>query len=156
MDEYRVPKRRVPVEILLAGGSVKQAILFLSEFALDRAGPERVSDLLNGPGDFIPAVDGEFQDTTFFNRLGILLVRVEPSLEGEEASDLVGATEHRVEVHLDQGNRIAGKVQYHLPQDRSRIYDYLNSLGRFVRVSQGQTLVLINKQHITHVRVIDG
>jgi hypothetical protein len=54
MDDLRVPKRAVPVEVILPGGSARRVSVFLGEGAAAHHGPERLSDLLNGSAPFIP------------------------------------------------------------------------------------------------------
>ena len=54
MEDLRVPKRAVAVEVVLPGGVARQVSVYLSEGAASHPGPERLSDLLNGSAPFIP------------------------------------------------------------------------------------------------------
>ena len=48
MEDLRVPKRAVLVEVVLPGGDARGVSVFLGEGAETHEGPERLSDLLNG------------------------------------------------------------------------------------------------------------
>ena len=51
---FRVQKRQVPATLRLVNGQNIRGCFFLSESAADHAGPERVDDVLNAPGRFVP------------------------------------------------------------------------------------------------------
>ena len=68
VEELRVPKRRVRVEVVLPGGAARHVSLFLAEASADHEGPERPSDLLNGRDGFIPALDEDSGAMTFLHR----------------------------------------------------------------------------------------
>ena len=76
MDELRVPKHKVDVEVILPGGAVRRMALFLAEAAPDHAGPEVPLDLLNGREDFVPAFDEAAGAMSFLHRPGVPVVRV--------------------------------------------------------------------------------
>src|SRR5688572_1029685 len=100
MSEYRVPKRRIPVQVSLVGGARLHVQLFLAPFASNHVGAERVEDLLNGPCDFIPAQEVASGATTLLNRNALVVARV--THEGvDDPPWLVGdCAEHEVQVHL--------------------------------------------------------
>ena len=156
MDELRVPKRRTPVEVILPGGAVRQVVVFLSEFASSHVGAERLSDLLNGTDDFVPAVEQEGERLTFLNRSSIAAARVAPEVE-EDTNAADGATiptEHEVEITLVDGTVLKGLVTYVMPPDRSRLNDYLNEAPPFFKLLEGKFLSLVNKRHVSRVVVI--
>src|SRR5476649_508911 len=95
-DELKVPKRRAQVELLLPGDGSRQVLVFLAEFAGSHAGHERLSDLVNGPNEFLPAVDLATDTTIFVGRAGIEAARV--GREWESSYGLGDAEEHEVEI----------------------------------------------------------
>jgi len=158
MEELRIPKRRTSVEVLLPGGAVRQVIVFLSEFASTHVGAERLSDLLNGTNEFLPAVDLESDRATFLNRASICAARVAPELE-EDVHAADGATiptEHEVEITLNDGSVLKGLISYVLPPDRSRLADYLNDSTPFFRLLEGNKVSLVNKRHVSRIVAIKG
>lgn len=151
MDELRVPKRRAPAEVILPGGVGRRVVLFLAEAAAGHAGGEQPSDLLNGTGEFIPAVDEADGAMTFLHRGAVAVVRVAPELEPDEAEEFTLPTEHEVEVHLAGGGVRAGLVSFLRPPDRTRLVDFLNEPSPFFRLLEADAVALVNKRHVTRV-----
>jgi hypothetical protein len=154
MDELRVPKRRVPIEVTLTGGATRPVVLFLAEYSLEHAGPERVADLVNGPGNFIPAVDADTKATSFINRESIAVVRFPIDLERETPEESPLATKHEVEVTLVDGSNIRGAVSYVLPPNKARMNDFLNESDVFFRVLEKSRVALVNKRQVAQVDLL--
>jgi hypothetical protein len=152
MDELRVPKRRVPAEVVLPGGQVRRISLFLADAAPAHAGPERPGDLLNGGGEFVPAFDEDAQGMTFLNRSTLAVVRVDPALEPGDA-DALSPAEHRVEVLLDDGGALSGTVSFVRPLERSRLQDFLNEPAPFFRLVEERAIALVNRRHVARVAI---
>src|SRR5512138_1903660 len=154
MEDLRVPKRRIPVEVLLPGGSTRTMALFLSEVAADHTGQERPSDLLNGGDDFVPAFDETGKAMTFLNRSAISAVRLDPSLDTDLDEEVSIPTEHEVELLLQDGTDVRGLVSYLRPAERSRLVDFLNEAPPFFRLIDAALLVLVNKRHVVRVSLV--
>lgn len=154
MDDLRVPKRRIPVEVLLPGGRTATMAMFLSEVAADHTGPERPSDLLNGGDDFVPAFDETGKVMTFLNRSAIAAVRLDPSLDTDLEEEVSIPTEHEVEVLLQDGTPLRGVVSFLRPAERSRLVDFLNEAPPFFRLLDSAVLVLVNKRHVARVALL--
>jgi hypothetical protein len=155
MNELRVPKRRTPVEIQLRHGVIHRFAVFLGDFAHDHSGPERLSDLLNDSGDFVPAYDLDSDSMTFLNREGVLVARLPGHAELEVAEQLTLPTEHEVEIVLEDGARLRGLVSYVLPPDHSRLIDFLNDAPLFFRLFEQTSVALINKRHVASVALVE-
>jgi hypothetical protein len=154
MEDLRIPKRRAVVEISLSGGAVRTVAVFLSEFAHEHAGAERVSDLLNRGGTFLPAMDLTTNAMTFLSHAGITVVRVDARLEEGEAEQHTIPTEHEVELTLLDGQVVRGLITYIRPPDRSRLVDYLNEAPAFLPVVEQGRLALVNVRHIAKVDAV--
>jgi hypothetical protein len=148
-DELKVPKRRVQVELLVPGSPARQVTVFLSEFASTHTGPERLSDLLNGHDEFLPGLDLAADAITFFGRHSIAAARV--AREWELGEEPVAGQQHEVEIQLTDGALLRGTVTFVLPHERARLLDYLNDAQPFVRLTEKETVALINKRHIVRV-----
>lgn len=155
MEELRVPKRRTAVEIQLQGGAIHRVAVFLGDFASGHAGPERLSDLLNGPGGFVPAYDLEADAMTFLNRDGLAVARLPAVFETEANDQHTLPTEHEVEIVLDDGSRLRGLVSYVLPTERSRLIDFLNEAPLFFRLLEQDQVALVNKKYVARVALIE-
>jgi hypothetical protein len=155
MDELRVPKRRAEVDLFLTGGARRRVALFLSDQAPGHGGGERVSDLLNAGGEFLPALDVERAGLTCVGRSAVVFARVSAGdAPEEEAEQLTIPTEHEVQVTLVGGERLRGLVTYVLPGERSRVSDYLNAPEPFFRLREPGGVVLVNKRHVAEVKVL--
>jgi hypothetical protein len=156
MDDHRVLKRRVSIEIAIAHAGRRSVSVFLSEFASHHAGPERVSDLLNGDADFIPAVVQGSEATTFYQRQGLLCAWVAPDEEAPPTEAHTVPTGRALELTLSDGTLIRGQVGYVLPPERARLIDFLNEAPAFFRLLAADRVALINKRHVTQVVPLDG
>jgi len=154
MEDLRVPKRRVPVQVLLPGGMKTPMVMFLSEVAADHTGPERPSDLLNGGDDFVPAFDEAGKVMTFLNRSAIAAIRLDPAIDADVDEEVSIPTEHEVELLLQDGSTLRGLVSFLRPSERSRLIDFLNEAPPFFRLIDAGTLVLVNKRHVARVTLL--
>jgi hypothetical protein len=151
MEELRVPKRRVGVEVVLPGGTARRVTVFLAEAAAGHAGPERVADLLNGTAEFFPVVDEASGGIAFLHRAAVALVRVRREHDGDDAEAETLPTEHDVELALTDGAVVRGLVSYVRPPDRARLVDVLNEPAPFLRLLEGEGVALVNKRHVAGV-----
>jgi len=153
---YQIPKRSVLAEITLAGLAPMTLRLFLSEQAATRAGGERPSDLLNGPDGFLPASDSENR-VVFLHRQAVLCLSVDADSEfgGEHPSAEDLAPEHaistQVEILMDNGDCMTGKLRYLMPEGSRRLQDLLNQPPKFLILRDGERAHFINKGHILSV-----
>lgn len=149
MSDLAVPKRRVEVVLSLMGGLERRVTLFLAETSPLHLGGERVSDLLEGDGEFVPALERD--GMTFVRRAAILVAVAPPEPATGDADEVTLPTEHAVDVTLDDGRVLRGLVSYVLPSERCRLVDYLNERPRFLPLHAGGALHLVNKQHVVRV-----
>ena len=148
-DDLKVPKRRVQAEVLLPTGASHHVTFFLSEFAPNHNGPERLSDLLNARDEFVPAVDASTDTMTFLGRHTIAVARVGRDWETTDA--LPGFEELELEITLVDGRTLRGLARYVLPPGRTRLLDFLNDEQPFIKLVEGEKVALINKRYIARV-----
>ncbi|HZX95937.1 MAG TPA: hypothetical protein VFE90_15550 [Myxococcales bacterium] len=156
MTDLRVPKRRVPVEIVQVGGAVRRIAVFLAEAVASHAGPERLADILNGQDEFIPAFDEQAAAMTFLNRAAVALARMTGQVEVDGANDVTVSSEHDVEITLLDGSRLRGLISYSLPSDRSRLVDFLNDATPFFQLVEGDSVTLVSRRQVARVAVVQG
>lgn len=152
MDELRIPKRRVPVDVVLPGGVTRNVLVFLSEAAPGHEGPERLSDLLNGSDAFIPAQEANGGGMTFLHRTSIAVARVAAEFDLDAAS-FTPETEHEVEIALADGSHLCGRVRYSLPPERARLVDFLNRAEPFFRLVERDAVALVGRAHVARVSI---
>lgn len=151
MEELRVPKRRVGIEVVLPGGAARRVAVFLADAAADHAGAERVADLLNGAAEFFPALDEADGSVGFLHRAAVAIVRFPRDLDADDGDALTLPTEHVVEVGLTDGTAVQGLVSYVRPPDRARLVDVLNEPAPFLRLLEDGGVALVNKRHVARV-----
>lgn len=155
MKDLAVPKRQVNVLVTLAGGLRREVVLFLAEAAPGHAGGERLSDLLNGGADFIPALDPETRAMSFLNCSAVMLAEAHAEVEHAGGDELTIPTEHEVEVSLNDGRVLRGFISYLLPPDHGRLTDFLNQPRPFLPLHADDGVQLVHKQHITRIVIVD-
>ena len=148
MERLRIPKHRGDVEVTFADGKTRPFAVFLAE-RTSHGGPERVADLLNGPREFLPAIDSESDAMTFLARSSIVVARVDGPLWDVDELNL--PLEHEVEVVLGSGQVLTGVISYVLPHENCRVVDYLNDPAPFLALVEGQRVALVNKRHVQRV-----
>jgi hypothetical protein len=149
MEPLRVPKRRTPIEVTFADGSVRKVAVFLSDQASRHGGAERVGDLLESAQDFFPAMDAQSDRLVLLAKRSIAVVRTEePPWERDEINLPV---EHEVEVSLLGGDVLRGFLSYVLPQESSRPIDYLNESLRFFTLIEEGRVALVHKTQVLEV-----
>jgi hypothetical protein len=150
MEDLRVPKRAVAVEVVLPGGNARRVSVFLGEGAAAHEGPERLSDLLNGDVPFIPAQDAESGLMTFLHRASVAVARVAAADEPADAS-FTSPTEHEVEITLTDGSSVNGLVAYVAPESHERLVDFLNRPEPFFRLLERDGVALVGRAHVARV-----
>ncbi|HSP77897.1 MAG TPA: hypothetical protein VLQ93_05185 [Myxococcaceae bacterium] len=129
--------------------------VFLSEAAPGRPEGERLSDLLNGGAQFIPVVDAQTDGVTFVRCENVAVARVAAELEPvDDAEQFTIPTEHEVEIHLSDGQKLRGLITYVLPDQHSRLLDFLNGSPLFFPLFQEERVALVNKRHVAYVETI--
>jgi hypothetical protein len=159
-SEYRIPKREVSAEVTLLGHPRKVVKLFLHERAETHTGPERPSDLLNGPGEFFPVIEPSGK-LVLLHRDAVMVISVAAESEfhaahsGEEQPDPEGAKRITVEITLQDGSSIRGLVRFVMPEGRTRLIDYMNTQEHFLTVREESLARLVNKRRIVRIAVIE-
>ncbi|MBI4161375.1 MAG: hypothetical protein HY509_02895 [Acidobacteria bacterium] len=155
-EEYRIPKHKVAVTVGFPGKPDVQMYVFLGETAQTHAGTERPSDLLNGREPFFPVVD--YDGGIHFVHRDALSVLTAPAdrefredLFGEEDRAPAEATNLAVEVELEDGRSLEGRVCYLMPRGQRRLQDVLNLETRFLVLRAGTRALLINKRRIEKI-----
>jgi hypothetical protein len=148
----RIDKVRRGAEIFLTDGSRLAGTFFLSPNSPTRPGGERVSELLSGRTPFLPfhLRDG---DVVFVHKEAMSRVLLE---QREVDENLPYLQKAGVLVHLLSGETLEGSVYLDLPQDRSRLSDFLNQCLGFFYLEAGDAQYLVNPSCVKMVRPAGG
>jgi len=153
MDEYRVPQRKIAVEVVLVGGRAISGDAY-APAAGPGGEPGRLLDRLNERGErFLPVTGGS--GGVLIRKGSIVAVR----LGSEDAARENHTEEHQrevaVSVTLEEGPALEGRVAYTLPPERSRLLDYFNAAHRFIALLDREGATLINTERVVEVARLD-
>jgi hypothetical protein len=150
--DLRVNKREVMVRVFLDGKEWCEGSVFLYLSSRVRPGRERMSDLLKEEGGFLA-----FREEGGTRLLNVGRIHVVAAPAEEEVDELYGLScKIDVEIEVAGGYRVGGRLFGLLPREGSRTKDLLNLDERFVRLSHGDEVYLINKSAIVSVRETGG
>ena len=150
----RIRKLAVAVDLAMTAGPPRQVEVFLAEHRAREFRRQHVLDLLEHVQAFLPARDCTSGGWEIFNKDALLWIGVPLSPFGAEPA---GATEELFEfrrpVHVDLvgAPTLAGELLYSAPEQSTRLVDYLNEPGRFLRLWATDRLYLINKAFVLRV-----
>ena len=154
MEDLRVPKRAVPVEVVLPGGEARQVSVYLSRGGghASRARAALRPPRTGRPPSSPPASRGPAL-MTFLHRGSIAVARVPVDEEPADDSFTI-PTEHEVEITLADGTRLTGLVAYVAPESRERLVDFLNRTEPFFRLLERDRVALVGRAHVARVALL--
>lgn len=161
-DDLKIPKIPVTVNLDIVGDGVREVQIFVAEHRAGSRLRQRVLDLLESDPQFLPAFENG--ESRLFNKATLRSVRL-PLVEGslpieEDADGDLGPTNSgtlydiscSVSIVLEGGTEVEGDLLYSPPPDQSRVVDYLNRGGHFLRVWCGDRIMLVNKNRLVSVQ----
>jgi hypothetical protein len=154
MEIYRIPRREVPVRILVDDGRTLDGTLFTAETGVS-GHPEDVLEHLNDTDKgFVPLLCGA--DSFLLNKAGIIWAQVSGEAAKEIAADAGSGRHVPVRLSLAGGLSVMGKFVIVMPAERSRVLDYLNAAGRFLPLYGEGTVTLVQRRFVVTVRSAEG
>jgi hypothetical protein len=153
-EPLRIPKEAFAVELALAGAAPRLVEVFLAEQRANEFRRQLVLDLLEHVQAFLPARDVTTGKGEIFNKDALLWIGVPLAPFGSQAAageDELFEFRRPVRVDLIGGEPLAGEVLYSAPEQSTRLIDYVNEPGRFLRLWAKETLYLINKAFVLRV-----
>lgn len=154
MEIYKVPRREVPVRILLDDGRSLDGRLFAAETG-PGGGPEDLLHHLNDTSeDFVPLLCGE--DSFLLNKAGIIWVQVGGAHASEIAEESGSGRLVPVRISLAGGLSVVGTLSIIMPPERTRVVDYLNAASRFIPLFGEGAVTLVQRGFVVSVRSGEG
>lgn len=151
MSELRVPTVALTAEVLLTDGQTLVGRIFVPATALTHAGATRPEEWMNEPADFFPFLPDEAQTPVILNKRRILVMSVPAFADAGDLPEEAASPERRVVIEL-QGRSLTGTIVIDMPQNQSRVLDYLNRPERFLTLRDGDRHHFIQKRRITRVQ----
>jgi hypothetical protein len=149
----RISKKAVAVDLTLAGGRPRRVELYLAEHRANEYRRQDVLDLLENVNAFLPVRDARSTDREIINKDALLWIGVPLTPFGAEQDSAEELFEFRrpVRVELLGTSPLDGDLLYSAPRESTRIMDYLNRPGRFLRLWARDRLYLINKTFVLRI-----
>jgi hypothetical protein len=151
-SSLRFEKRRVRARIHLTSGDLKEGHFFVAGGSSRHDGPERVGDVLNEDGGFVPfeVQDSAGTRTALINRSHILMVKLAED-EARRDAGYVVAPQHLASMRLSNGLEITGLVRVYRPEGHDRLSDWTREPETFRYVETDAGTLLVNTAHIIEV-----
>lgn len=145
---HAVPKRQVDVRISFADGRVVPGTVFLDFIDVIHRGAQTLLDKFNGDSAWFPMrEDGGIE---IVNRDRVVSVEpdegMDPDLVRKDSSPVV--RRESVTVRLADDRRLAGRIAMDLPDEFSRVSDFLNFPEEFFALETEDGPVLVSKRHV--------
>jgi hypothetical protein len=154
MEIYRIPRREVPVRILLDDGRTLDGTLFTAETGIGGRPDHVLQHLNDADAHFVPLVCGT--DSFLLNKAGIIWAQVSGAAAREIAVEAGAGRRVPVRFSLTGGISLVGTLVIVMPPDRSRVLDYLNASGRFMPLFGEGTVTLVQRRFVVTVRSGEG
>jgi hypothetical protein len=144
-----IPKRKVGVRLRLSNGESVHGRVFLDYIDPIHRGEQAILDLFNNESPWFPieTVEGMI----VVNRARVVLVEpgegVPPALVRKESTPVF--RRELVSLRTGQGLTLDGHIAMDLPDEFSRVSDFLNFPEEFFAVETASGPVLVGKQHVT-------
>ena len=146
MSSLAVEKIKKQVTVSMSDERKLSGHIFLSPFSVLGVGQQTIFDALTAEGRFIPfeTNEGEF---SFLNQYHI--VWLASMIDEDEESVLF--ERRNATVYLQDGKRLRGDLIMALPEEKSRMSDWLNQVEGFMVLRDQKREVLINVNYVVRV-----
>ena len=145
----RVEKIKRKATLCRSDGIKLDVNFFLSPYAKGRSGNELLLDVLNAESTFLPVEDINTGAIIFFNTGRIMSLEID---ERDLSDETLLSQEKRVQVELTNNEILRMSLFLEMPEERSRVSDYLNSPSRFIYLCGEETDMILNKAFVFSVK----
>jgi hypothetical protein len=147
MEALHVPMFETHVEVVTLPGRVLKGRVFVPAAARRHEGPMRMEEWMNSRSRFFPLVTEEGHPAVLINKTEVLMLTYPASLSQPPDAP---STDHRVVVEFSEG-RVEGILSIEMPEDHSRVLDFLNQAEEFFLLKAGDRHHLIQKNQVLEV-----
>ena len=137
---------------LCRSDGVKQDVnFFLSPYAEEHSGRELILDVLNSNSTFLPVEDMRTEAIFFLNKSGVMSLEIP---ERDLAEETLLCPEKHVQVELTNHEILNLSLFMEMPEERSRVSDYLNFSPGFIYLCGKEKDLILNKSFVFSVKDI--
>ncbi|HEY3172369.1 MAG TPA: hypothetical protein VGK86_07320 [Thermoanaerobaculia bacterium] len=152
MEQLRIRKEPLEVELVLAGVPPRRVELFLAEHGSHDFNRQRVLELVDPAGSFLPVRDLETGEWESLNSRAVVWIGMSgSSIDAEGSGDELFEHRRSVRVALVAGDWLEGEVLYSASDGGPRLVDHLNRNERYFRLWRGDRVFLVNKEWVLRV-----
>jgi hypothetical protein len=148
--EFKVPTVALKAEAALADGRRFRGRIFLPTAAHDHAGSMRAEEWMNDGVDFFPFLLDDAAAPVLLNKREVVALTVPASADRDRTLEAVPLPRRRLALECGT-RRFEGTIVIDMPENHSRVLDYLNRPGAFVTLRDGDRHHLVAKARITRV-----
>jgi len=145
----RTEKYRRKATLCRGDGKRLEVNFFLRQFAEEHSGKELIIDILNSKATFIPLEAVQNSEIFFFNKRELMVLELH---DRDLSDETMLAPEIQVQVELTNGEVLNGRLFVEMPQERSRVSDYLNFSPDFIYLCREEGDVILNKAFMLTVK----
>jgi len=145
----RLEKIKRRVTLCRSDGVKLDVNFFLSPYAEGHSGRELILDILNSNLTFLPVEDIRTGAIFFLNKNGVMSLEIP---ERDLADETVLNPEKSVQVELTNHEILNLSFFMEMPEERSRISDYLNFSPVFIYLCGKEKDLILNKFFVFSVR----
>jgi hypothetical protein len=150
MEIYRVPRREVPVRILVDDGRTLEGALFTAESGANGYPEDVLHHLNHADEEFVPLLCGD--ESFLLNKAGIIWVQVTGDAAAEIVDGVGAGQAIPVRFSLAGGISVVGTLVIVMPVEKSRALDYLNASPKFVPLFGDDSATLVQRRFVVTVR----
>jgi hypothetical protein len=144
-----IPKRKVSVKLRLQSGEERRGTLYLDFIDTIHRGEQTLLDKFNDDYPWIPFLPAA-GEVEILNRDWIIQVEpgdgIQQQLVRKEDSPVF--RREQVTLSLVDGRSLEGRIAMDLPDEFSRVSDFLNFPQNFFALETAQGPVLVSKRHV--------
>jgi hypothetical protein len=145
----RFEKNKRKATVYRSDGQRVDVNFFLSLYAEEHSGKELILDILNSEAAFLPVEDIHTGEIFFINKGRIMYLEIaERDLEDET----ILSPQRYVQVELINNEVMDLSIFLEMPEDRSRVSDYLNFSQEFIYLCGKEKDVILNKAFVFSVK----
>ena len=122
---------------------------FLSPYAEEHSGKELILDILNSDSTFIPVEDIRTGEIFFLNKGNVMFLEIPAR---DLADETLLSPEKNVQVELTNHETLNLSIFMEMPEERSRVSDYLHFSPGFIYLCGKEKDIILNKAFVFSVK----
>lgn len=156
MTGFALPRVSVPASLLLTEGEPRLGEIYVMERVPQHTGPETPLEMLNRADGFFPFRAAGAAQVLLVTKARTISLTVPRNVTGEDPARLSAAKVVALTVTLPGHTDITGWATLELPENHSRLLDYLNaSPDPFFAVTTADEVHFVNRAHVLYARPED-